>query len=400
MKSTSRKRKRNMQAQEPKPELSLKEKERRWSILRQTLEKEGLTALIVYGGTQLGVPVHYLARVWGSKMNALIFPVDGEPILFIPSNTGTTGQSLVKQGCWVPAENIYSSAHLAADLAKRIIGLKLQKSRVGIDSFRFWPVQEYQIFTELCPDVQLVEAHRLFGEIRGPKSSEELAVMEKAIRISDLAHYNFLTNLKPGLTEVEAASKANDVLEAHGVGDRIILIHSRPEMAYPYFPGPTVIKKPNPVTFSPEFTRKLGYGAQMIRAYWWEEPKGVYKKMFALCDELRQMIAQEFRPGLEIAQAGKKIEDLVSQWGFECDKLGHAVGLSYGDAPYITAGPHERDYMEWTILSNEVYVVHPMIRAKGGKPPFVMIGDMFLIGKDSTKWMTTALPDLPEMIPQ
>ncbi len=400
MKSTSPKRKNNMQAQEPKPELSLKEKERRWSILRQTLKKTGLSALIVYGGTQLGVPIHYLARIWGTKMNALIFPADGEPILLIPSNTGTTGQSLVKQGCWVPAENIYSSAHLAADLAKKISSLKLQKSRVGIDSFRFWPVQEYQIFTELCPDVQLVEAHRLFGEIRGPKSSEELAVMEKAIRISDLAHYNFLTHLKPGLTEEEAASKANDVLEAHGVGDRIILIHSRPEMAYPYYPGPTVIQKPNPVTFSPEFTRKLGYGAQMIRAYWWEEPKGVYRKMFALCNEMRQMIMQEFRPGLEIVQAGKKIENLVNQWGFECDKLGHAVGLSYGDAPYITAGPNERDYMEWTILPNEVYVVHPMIRAKGGKPPFVMIGDMFLIGRDNTKWMTTALSGLPEMIPQ
>ena len=400
MKSTSPKRKNNVQAQEPKPELSLKEKERRWSILRQTLKKTGLSALIVYGGTQLGVPIHYLARIWGSKMNALVFPVDGEPILLIPSNTGTTGQLLVKQGCWVPAENIYPSAHLAADLAKKIIGLKLQKSRVGIDSFRFWPVQEYQIFTELCPDVQLVEAHRLFGEIRGPKSSEELVVMEKAIRISDLAHYNFLTYLKPGMTEVEAANKANDVLEAYGIGDRIILIHSRPEMAYPYYPGPTVIQKPNPVTFSPEFTRKLGYGAQMIRAYWWEEPKGVYKKMFALCNEMRQMIMQEFRPGLEIVQAGKKIENLVDQWGFECDKLGHAVGLSYGDAPYITAGPHERDYMEWTILPNEVYVVHPMIRAKGGKPPFVMIGDMFLIGKDNTKWMTTALSGLPEMIPQ
>ena len=97
MKSASRKRKRDMQAQEPKPELSQKEKERRWSLLRQTLKKAGLTALIVYGGTQLGVPVHYLARVWGSKMNALIFPVDGEPILFIPSNTAynraVTGQT-------------------------------------------------------------------------------------------------------------------------------------------------------------------------------------------------------------------------------------------------------------------------------------------------------------------
>jgi Xaa-Pro aminopeptidase len=389
-----------MGVREPKPELSLKEKERRWSLLREKLKETGLAALIVYGGTQLGVPVHYLTRVWGSKLNTLIFPVVGDPILLIPSNTGIIGQSLVKQGCWVPANNIYSSANLSADLAKQIIGLKLQKSRIGIDSLRFWPVQDYQLFTELCPNVQLVEAHRLFGEIRGPKSSEELAVMEKAMRISDLAHYTFLAHLKPGMTEEEVASKVNEVLEAHGVGDRIILIHSRPEMAYPYFPGPTVIKKPNPITFSPEFTRKLGYGAQMIRAYWWEPPKGVYKRMFALCDELRQMIIQEFRPGLEIIQTGKKIENMVSEWGFECDKLGHAVGLSYGDAPYITAGPHERDYMEWTILPNEVYAVHPMIRAKGGKPPFVMIGDMFLIGKDSTKWMTTTLPGIPEMIPQ
>jgi Xaa-Pro aminopeptidase len=389
-----------MKAQELRPELSLKEKERRWSLLRKKLNETGLAALIVYGGTQLGVPVHYLARVWGSKLNALIFPVDGNPILLVPSNTGITGQSLVKQGSWVPAKNIYSSTHLAADLAKQVMGLKLQKSQIGIDSLRFWPVQDYQIFAELCPNVQLVEAHRLFGEIRGPKSSEELAVIEKAMRISDLAHYTFLAHLKPGITEEEAASKANEVLEAHGVGDRIILIHSRPEMVYPYFPGPTVIQKPNPVTFSPEFTRKLGYGAQMIRAYWWEAPRGVYKKMFTICDELRQMIMQEFRPGLEITQAGKKIEDLVSKWGFECDKLGHAVGLSYGDAPYITAGPHERDYMEWTILTNEVYAVHPMIRAQGGKPPFVMIGDMFLIGEESTKWMTTTLPGLPEMIPQ
>ncbi len=388
-----------MPEQKSKPELSLKEKERRWSLLRASLKGAGLSALIVYGGTQLGVPVHYLTRVWGSKMNMIIFPVEGEPVLLIPSNTGMTGEQLVEQGCWVPAENIRSSANLAADAAKYIISLKLKKSQIGIDSFRFWPVFEYQTFSELCPNAQLVEAHRLFGEIRGPKSAEEMALIEKAMQISDMAHYAFLANLRPGMTEEEAASKANDVLEAHGVGDRIILIHSRPELVYPWFPGPTVIEKPNPITFSPEFSRKLGYGAQMIRAYWWEEPKGVYKKMFALCDEMRKMVVREFRPGLEITDAGKKIEDLVGEWGFECDKLGHGLGVSYGDAPYITAGPHERDYMEWTILTDEVYAVHPMIRGKGGKPSFVMIGDMYHIGKDETRWMTTTLPGLPEMIP-
>lgn len=382
------------------PELSLKEKERRWSLLHKTLQKAGLSALIVYGNTQLGVPVHYLTRIWGNKQNMMIFPVVGEPVFLIPSNTGMTGEALVKQGCWLPAENIRSSANLAADAAKIIKELKLEKTQVGIDSFRFWPVFEYQTFMELCPKVQLVEAHRLFGEIRGPKSAEELAVMREAIRISDLAHYAFWANLKPGLTEEQVAAKANEVLTAHDIIDRIVLIHSRPEAAYPSRPGPNVIQKPNPVTFSPEFTRAAGYGAQMIRAYWWEEPKGIYKKMFSLWAEMRQMIVRELRPGLEITDAGKMIEDLVGDWGFECDKLGHAVGLSYGDAPYITAGPHERDYMEWTILTGEVYAVHPMVRCKGGKAPFTMIGDMYHIGKDTTKWMTTALPGLPEMIPE
>ena len=107
----------------------------------------------------------------------------------------------------------------------------------------------------------------------------------------------------------------------------------------------------------------------------------------------------EFRPGLEITDAGKKIEQLVADRGFECDKLGHAVGLSYGDAPYITAGPHERDYMEWTILPNEVYAVHPMVRCKGYVAPFSMIGDMYFIGENGNRWMTPALPGLPEMIP-
>ena len=155
---------------EKMPELSVKEKDRRWSLLRKTLQKAGLSAIIVYGGTQLGVPVHYLTRMWGNKQNMVIFPVDGEPVFLIPSNTGMTGEQLVKQGCWLPAENIRSSVNLAVDAAKIIIDLKLQKTQIGIDSFRFWPVFEYQTFAELCPKAQLVEAHRLFGEIRVPRA--------------------------------------------------------------------------------------------------------------------------------------------------------------------------------------------------------------------------------------
>jgi Xaa-Pro aminopeptidase len=205
--------------------------------------------------------------------------------------------------------------------------------------------------------------------------------------------------LKSGLTEEYVAGKAVEVLNSFDVGDRIILIHSQPEAVFPIRPSRNIIQKPNPVTFSPEFSRNKGYGAQMIRAYWWEPPKGVYKKMFTLWAEMRQMIVEEFRPGVEITTAGQKIEDLVAKYGFECDKLGHGLGISYGDAPYITAGPHEKDFMEWTIQAGEVYAVHPMVRCKGYVAPWSMIGDMYLVGQDQTTWMTTALPGLPEIIP-
>jgi len=380
-------------------EMSLKEKERRYSLLREKLKQAGLSAIIVYGGTQLGVPVHYLTQVWGNKNNMVIFPVEGEPVFLIPSNSIQTPRTVTLQGCWISEENIHLSTNLAVDAARTLTGLKLQESRLGIDSFRFWPVFEYQTFMELCPKSQLIESHRLFGEIRGPKSAEELDAIQNAIRISDLAHYTFLANLKSGRTEAEVSDRAVDVLNSNGIGDRIILIHSKPEATYPNFPGPTVITRPNPVTYSPEFSRSRGYGAQMIREYWWEKPEGIYQRMFELWAEMRRMVLREFRPGVEITAAGQKIEDLVDSYGFECDKLGHAVGISYGDAPYITAGPHEKDYMEWTILPREIYAVHPMVRCKGYVAPFTMIGDMYFIGETQTRWMTTALPGLPEMIP-
>jgi Xaa-Pro aminopeptidase len=380
-------------------EFDTAEKNRRYTLLKNRLKDAGLSSLIVYGGTQLGVPVHYLSQIWGSKMNAVIFPVEGEPILLIPSNMALNASVLAEQGCWLPQENILATHNLSIGLAGVVRQLRLEKTRIGIDSFRFWPVHDCETFKNLCPKVELMECHRLFGEVRGPKSPAEMKVMKKAILISDMAHYAFLANLQSGMTETEAVMHANEVLDRHHVGDRIVLIHSRPEKVYPSQPTATIIQRPNPVIFSPEFTRKAGYAAQMIRVYAWEEPDDEYKRMFELYGEIRQLVMEEFRPGIEITTAAQKIESLVDAWGFECDKLGHAIGVAYGDVPYITAGPHQRDHMDWTILENEVYAVHPMIRNKSARPPLILVGDMFHIGKDETRWLTRTMPDLPVLIP-
>jgi hypothetical protein len=127
--------------------------------------------------------------------------------------------------------------------------------------------------------------------------------------ISDMAHYTFLANLKPGLTEEEVSNKAVDVLNSHGIGDRIILIHSRPEATYPNRPGLQVIKT-NPVTYSPNSPKPGLWSPDDPGSDWWEKPKGTYKTMFELWAEMRQNGAEEFG-GVRNNGCRKKIEDLV-----------------------------------------------------------------------------------------
>ncbi len=218
--------------------------------------------------------------------------------------------------------------------------------------------------------------------------------MEEAIRTGELAQRAFLANLKPGMKEEEVVAKVEEVIRANGIEKRLLLMNSTPEIPWPWLVGKTVIRKPNPVAFSPEFHRTGGYSCQVIRTYCWEEPKGEFKRMWELWEELRRMVPKEFRPGRRITEVATKVENLINEWGFEYFNMGHGLGLHFFEEPAI------RPDMEWTIMPNEVHVFHPQIRSKGGAGPVAWVGDMYLVGEDSTRWMTPFLPGLPEMIPE
>ena len=305
-----------MDPKEFKPDLSLKEKERRWSGVRKMMAQEGLAAIIVYGNDRhkRDIACRYFTNmlIFAPCEHMLLIPAEGEPVLLstMPGNV-----FFAKKISWVPAERIYASQNLGADLTKHLIALRLQNKRIGIDNLNGWQVQEYLALKQSCPDVERVDVTRGLTEMRAQKSPEEIEVMEEAIRIGELAQRTFLANLKSGMTEEEIVGKVEDVVRAHGVEKRLWLINSTPEIAWPWLPGKTRIRKPNPVSFSPEFARTEGYAFQAIRTYCWEEPKGEFKRMWELWGELRRMVPQEFRPGRRIAEVAAKIEGVIKDCG-------------------------------------------------------------------------------------
>ncbi len=381
-------------------ELTEKEKERRWALVRRQLAQQKLDALIVFGNNVAAreVACRYLTNmsIDCNCLHVLLFPVDRDPILLVA--VSSVNVFFAKRISWVPAQNIYRSFNLGGDLVKHLIALNLQRGRIGIESPGECPMQVYAPVKESCPGVELVDATALLADVRRPKSEEEIKLMEEAVRVGELAQLTFLANIREGLREEEVVGKVEDVLRANGVERRFWLMSSSPDLPYPFVPGRTVIKKPHPIAFSAEFQRTRGYACQVTRTYCWEKPKGEYKRMWDLWKELRQMMPGELRPGRRVAELASKIEGVVSEWGFECDYMGHGLGMSFFDPPAFNSRP-EREQAPLVLLPNEVICFHPMIRAKGGNPPLAWVADMYLTGEGETKWMTPFLPGLPEMIP-
>lgn len=384
-----------MSIREYTPTLSDAERTRRWELYREKLIEKNLDGALIYGHTlqQMGSCFQYLTQIWGKDGGSmLIFPVEGEPHMVIPAYGGTARFT----SSWVNPDYVRPTVSFAEDVADELISMGLERSRIGVDSFSTWPSRDYRVFCQMCPCVELVDMSMEFGKIRARKSEEELRIMKEDISLAEKAHTVFMENLVPGTNAAEAVAKAESVLIVNGASrDRIILTHSNPQMVYPYTPKEEIISREHPITLSTEFTMTRGGGCQVIRTYAWEKPKGNQARMFGLIDELRECVTKVFRPGVEITKAGAEITKMIEANGFQCDKLGHACGASYGELPFITSGPQQLDYMEWTIQEDEVYVVHPMIRGADGTPPFVWAGDMFYVGKKRTEWLTQFKPDAP-----
>jgi len=387
-----------------KSELTLKEKERRWSLVRQSMKEEGLTAIVSFGDEHYHVPTRYLTDYFatGGSKQALFFPLEGDPVFLMAA---PRNKYFAEKIGWFPPENIRSTNDWAGDLARLVIEHRLHKKRIGLDSFRTWPVWDYRVFRGLCPDAELMDAGWLLMRVRGPKSAEELKLMGEATALAEGAQRTFLAHLKPGMKEEEVVAPVEAFIRAHGCHLRIWHVSSTPEYPYPDIPGDIIIRRGNPVMFNSEFTRTCGYGVQVVRNYCWEEPRGLHKRIFELWGELRRLAEREFRTGAELTQVATKAEALADEWGFECNYMGHAVGLVHAESPSISSDLGSERYIqrshgkEWIMRTNEVFCFHPMVRPKGGGAPFVWMAEMYRVGENGATWMTPFLPGLPEMIP-
>jgi len=243
----------------------------------------------------------------------------------------------------------------------------LKTKRLGFESIRMSyaqykkikeTFQTNRIQVELVPTVNLVE------KLRSIKEASEIAKIKAAITIAESAFTAFSADLKPGITEKDAAWTLERCLREAGADSIAFptIVASGPNSASPHaIPGNRKIKEGEPILFD-WGARLNGYCSDTSRTFAIGRPDEKFTTVFNTVLAAQSKAIDAIKPGI----SGKEVDEIARNHIFEMGYkgkfghgLGHGTGLAVHELPRIS--PLSDNMLE----SGMVFTVEPGIYIAG-----------------------------------
>lgn len=199
------------------PMLSMAERDRRWGLAWELMDREGLDALLVFGEHEDAGPASGAYDRWftnGRAGTTVVFPKAGEPVVLLPSvqyildhlESSRRGDLV-----WTPPENLRASRDSGA-IARTLGELGLTEASIGVVGlgphvpwhpeglipFRLWN----NILAQF-PQAHFTSVDTQLGLIVSRLSPEEIAVVRHAAGVGDAMVRAMVETAAPGVGENE-----------------------------------------------------------------------------------------------------------------------------------------------------------------------------------------------------
>ena len=349
------------------PAFSEKEYARRRQTIRVSMKEHGLDCLIVYGaysvgGTDTGQSnAVYLANYAGVGHSYVVLPLEEDPTLVI----GLSLHIPNARDCSVIDDIRAGGADLIPAVADRITELGLEKGNIGIVgplmSCYFnntIPVEHYNYLTETFPKAGFRTSTEIYDTCRLEKSEEEIALMDKAGKLTDMAHEELFMATRPGIRHSDLRQIVEGV--AGRFGGKYPFSHvgstpmANPERFYPdFYPTHRTIEAGDVVMT--EISAGYGtYFGKIWGTFFVGGPTDEYVKLFELAVSVHDTAIREIKPGMAGRDVNKWLEpfkeagyinftNLVMGWS----NLNHAphVGALEGSPPAARIKQSDLDFV-------------------------------------------------------
>lgn len=344
--------------------------------LRKKMQAENLDSFLVTSPYNL----RYLTNFTGTTGLAVITM---EKAFFITDFRYTEQAASQAQGFEI-IKNVGPIFDEVADLVKRenLNALAFEETTV---SFLEYSVLEEIINAELIPVSGMIEA------LREVKDEEEIAIIEKACSIADMAYDHILKMIRPGMTEIEVANQVDFYMRSLGATsvsfDTIVASGLRSAMPHGVA-SDKVIEQGDLITL--DFgCYYQGYVSDMTRTFAIGDPGEKLKEIYQIVLEAQLAVLDVAKPGLTGIQLDAVARDYITKHGYGeafGHSTGHGIGLEIHEGPNVSSRA-EKQFVPGNVITDEPGIYLPGI---GG----VRIEDDLLITKEGNRVLTQSPKEL------
>ena len=292
---------------------------RRERAVRQRMERLGLETVVFYG--KGATPeIHYLCNWLTTTESYFIYPLQGEPTLFVQlSNHLPNARRMaviddVRFGGASASGSVDSIPRVLENLKERGAG----KGRAGLCGNV--PYRHYQRLAEALPGVEWVDFSGEMREQRQVKSGEEIERIRQAAAMSDDSVAALAAHARPGIPEHELARIVEDAYlgkgGVNGIHFMITTSMREPRGGVPQQHLSNRVLRKGDVLVAEISANYNGYSGQVLRTFTiGEGPTTEYRRLHDAAMEafhrIEQVIAAGARPEEALAAA-----DVVHERGF------------------------------------------------------------------------------------
>lgn len=242
----------------------------------------------------------------------------------------------------------------------------------------------YAIYKQLeeLIKAELVATSGIVEKIREVKSEEEIAIIRKAVEITEKAYDYILGFVKVGVTEIEVANKLDFYMRklgATGVSfDTIVASGYRSAMPHGVA-SDKKIEAGDMVTIDFGCLYN-GYVSDMTRTFAVGDPGEEMKKIYEIVRQANEKVEEAAKVGITGAELDAIARDHITENGYGAEfghTTGHGIGLEVHEGPSISYRNSE-PLVENNIITNEPGIYIPGL---GG----VRIEDDLIIKEDGNE---------------
>lgn len=313
--------------------------------LRQTLEKDGLDAILVTS------PINrrYLTGFTGTAGAVL---VSQDNARFITDFRYTAQAKEQAKGFDV----VEHSQPIEQDINKQLKEMNVK--RLGFEKNQV-TYAAYESYKKMF-DVELVPTSDIVENIRLIKSPEELDIMKKAAKIADEAYDHIQSFIKPGVTEIEVSNELEFFMRKQGATSSSfdIIVASGYRSALPHG-----VASDKPIQAGELVTLDYGalyegYCSDITRTLAVGEINDELKTIYDTVLQAQLLGVEKIKPGLTGKEADALTRDYISEKGYG-DYFGHSTG--HGLGMEVHEGPALSHRSDVRLRPNMVVTVEPGI---------------------------------------